>query len=343
MKKFTALIFAIILIVLSLAAGCANKVTQPLSRTEIWLDTPCTITIYDKVSVNILDKAFDALKNIHNKMNASSDTSEVSNINKNAGIGYIKVSDETFYVLKEAEKFSDLTHGKFDITVGPLVTLWGINTDHAKIPSPGEIKEKLALVNYKNVLLNEKDNSIMLKEKGMTIDLGGIAKGYAGDVTAEVLKKNGVKHAIINLGGNIITLGSKPDGTDWNIGVQNPDFTNSGASFGTVKVSNKAVVTSGIYERYFEKEGKIYHHIFDTATGYPVDNELSSVTIITDKSINGDTLAKAFCMGLKDGMGFIEGQKGVDAVFVTRSNEVYITKGLKNNFKISDSGFKLMN
>lgn len=343
MRKFNRSIFLVFLISLLILSGCSNKEQQPLSRTEIWLDTPCTITVYDKVSASILNKAFNALQDIHNKMNVNSDKSEVSNINRNAGTGYVKVSEETFHVLKEAEKFSELTKGKFDITVGPLVALWGINTGHERVPSPEEIKESLASVNYKNVILNESSNSVMLKNKGMAMDLGGIAKGYAGDVTAGILKQNGVKHAVINLGGNIMTIGSKPDGTDWNIGVQNPEFTENGQYMGILSVSNKAVVTSGIYERYFEKDGKIYHHIFDTVTGYPALNTLASVTIVTKQSINADAYAKAFCMGLKDGMAFVEGLKGVDAIFITKTKEVYITSGLKNNFIITDSSFKIMN
>jgi FAD:protein FMN transferase len=344
-KRHGILQIVIILTTLLIFVGCTKQnaePTEPLSRTEVWLDTPCKVTIYDNATEENLDKAFAALKSVHDKMNVNSEDSEVSKINKNAGIDYVKVSDETFYVISEAKKYSGITKGKFDISVGPLVKLWGINTDHERVPSEKEVKQNLALVNYNDILLNEKDKSVMLKNKGMSIDLGGIAKGYAADAIAKELKKNGVDHALINLGGNILTLGGKPDGTDWRVGVQNP-FSPRGDYLGIVAVTDKAIVTSGIYERFFEQDNKIYHHIFDTSTGYPVDNTLSSVTIITDDSINGDALAKAFTMGLEEGLKFVEGYEGIEGIFITKNQEVYVTSGLKDNFTITDSTFTLKN
>ena len=341
-KKIVLIITISLFTMQLLLTGCGSSAVKPISRTEIWLDTPCTITIYDKVSTSVLDKAFDTLKDIHNKMNVDSPNSEASQINKSAGRNYVKVSDNTFYVIEEAIKFSDLTKGKFDITIGPLVKLWGINTPSAHVPSADQIKEKLPLVNYKNILINEKDKSVKLKTAGMSIDLGGIAKGYAGDAVAKELRKNGVKHAFINLGGNVLTVGPKVDGSTWNVGIQNPT-TPRGDYFGIVSVADKAVVSSGIYERYFIKDGKIYHHIIDTSTGSPVDNNLASVTIVTSMSINGDALAKAFCMGIDNGLAFIEGIKGTEAIFVTRDKKVYVTKGIKKIFKITNSAFKLKN
>ncbi|MDD7795252.1 FAD:protein FMN transferase [Clostridium sp. 'White wine YQ'] len=326
--------------------SCSKKTAEPISKSEILLDTPCKVTIYDNVSSDVLDKAFDKLREIDKKMNAANEDSEISAVNNQAGKGYVKVSDNTFYVIKEGIKYGDLTSEKFDISIGPLVKLWHVNqrkeNDTEPLPTQEQINQAKSLVNYKNVLLKEDTKEVMLKEPGMSLDLGGIAKGYAGDAVAEVLKSNGVSHAIIDLGGNILTVGSKTDGTDWKIGVQNPN-NERGDYLGTIEVTNKAVVTSGIYERYFIKDGKKYHHILDTSTGYPVDNELASVSIITDKSIDGDALAKAFCFGVDNGLKFIESQKGIEAIFVTKDNKVYVTSGLKNNFKITDNNFKLMN
>jgi FAD:protein FMN transferase len=341
-KKIIVVSIAVILI-LSLVSGCSKKeAVEPVKKTVYALDTICNITIYDKASDAVFDKCFAALKDVENKMSVDIKNSEVSQINDNAGLKFVKVSDDTYYVIKNGASFGDLTNGKFDITVGPLVKLWGINTPRARIPAPIEIKTALPLINYKNVLFNDKDKSIMLKNKGMSLDLGGIAKGFSGDVVAKVLKENGIKHAIIDLGGNILTVGSKPDGSAWRVGVQNP-LSPRGDYLGIVSVKNKAVVTSGIYERFFIKNGKRYHHIMDTKTGYPVDNELASVSIVTDASINADALAKAFCMGVKAGLIFIEKQKGVEAIFVTKDSKVYITPGLKSIFRVTDSSFKLMN
>ena len=346
-RVFKGLILgAITLSLVGSLVSCSKKTAEPISKSEILLDTPCKVTIYDNVSNDVLDKAFDKLREIDKKMNAANEDSEISAINNQAGKGYVKVSDNTFYVIKEGIKYGDLTKEKFDISVGPLVKLWHVNqrkeNDTEPLPTQEQINQAKSLVNYKNVLLKEDTKEVMLKEPGMSLDLGGIAKGYAGDAVAEVLKSNGVSHAIIDLGGNILTVGSKTDGADWKIGVQNPN-NERGDYLGTIEVSNKAVVTSGIYERYFIKDGKKYHHILDTSTGYPVDNELASVSIITDKSIDGDALAKAFCFGVDNGLKFIESQKGIEAIFVTKDNKVYVTPGLKNNFKITDNNFKLMN
>lgn len=325
-----------------LFSSCAKKDVEPITRSGFALDTICKITIYDEASEKVLDNCFAKLKEIENKMSVDIKTSELSAINNNAGIKPVKVSEETYHVISSGKQFSSLTGGKFDITVGPLVKLWGINTPHARIPAPSEIKAALPLINYKNIILNDKNKTIMLKNKGMSLDLGGIAKGYSGDAVEQVLKDSGVKHAIIDLGGNILTVGSKVDGSDWRVGVQNP-IQPRGDYLGIVEVNDKAVVTSGIYERFFMKNGKRYHHIMDTKTGYPVDNELASVSIVTDLSMNADALAKAFCMGVKKGLAFIEKQKGVEAIFVTRDSKVYITPGLKNKFTITDPSFTLMN
>lgn len=340
--KKISISLSILIIIAVFVIGCAKETVEPITKTAFALDTVCTITIYDKSSEKVLDDCFARLKVIESKMSVDIKSSEVSMINKMAGIKPVKVSDETYYVISNGKKFSDLTSGKFDITVGPLVKLWGINTPLARVPAPSEIKAALPLVNYKNIILNNKDKSIMLLKKGMSLDLGGIAKGYSGDAVEQVLKNNGIKHAIIDLGGNVLTIGSKPDGSKWRVGVQNPLLAR-GDYLGIVNVSEKAVVTSGIYERFFIKNGKRYHHIMDTKTGYPVDNELASVSIITDLSMNADALAKAFCFGVKGGLSFIEKQKGVEAIFVTRDSKVYVTPGIKNSFQITDPKFELMN
>lgn len=341
-RKRLFLVIIIALFIGNFIIGCAKKNVKPISKTEFALDTVCTITIYDKSSEKVLDECFAKLKEIESKMSVDIKTSEVSAINNMAGIKPVKVSNETYYVISTGKKFSKLSNGKFDITVGPLVKLWGINTPHARIPTPLEIKAALPLINYQNVILNDKDKSIMLRHMGMSLDLGGIAKGYSGDAVEQVLKDNGVKHAIIDLGGNILTIGSRPDGSDWRVGIQNP-LSSRGDYLGIANVTQKTVVTSGINERYFIKNGRRYHHIMDTKTGYPVDNELASVSIITDISINGDALSKAFCFGVKNGLAFIKKQKGVEAIFITRDSKIYITPGLKKSFIIVDKSFKLMN
>lgn len=328
----------------SLLYGCkATQNEEPKEKTETVLGTVCTIKLYDHITDSTFDKVFKRLEDIERKMTINKEDSEIIEVNNAAGVNYVKVSDDTFDVIKKGLYYSKL-YDKFDITIGPIVKLWNISFDNAanaKIPSDNEIKEKLKLVNHENVLLDETNKKVMLKEKGMMIDLGGIAKGYAADEAVKILKDNGVQHAIVNLGGNVMTLGGRPDGSPWIIAVQHP-FTSRGESVGTVRVTDKTVVTSGIYERYIKSGDKIYHHIIDTATGYPVDNNLLSVTIITDKSVNGDGLSKIFALGIEKGEEFLKSMKGVDAIFITKDNKIYITPGLKDNFQLTDNNFQLI-
>jgi FAD:protein FMN transferase len=340
LKKHMCLITAFITIISLFLSGCSNKAEEPVSKTETILGTVCTIKIYDHISESTFEKVFNRLKEIEDKMSVNKESSEVININNASGVDYVKVSKDTFEVIEKGVYFSSL-YNKFDITIGPIVKLWNIGFDNVRIPEDKEIKNKLPLVNYKNVLLNKVDNKVMLKEKGMMIDLGGIAKGYAADEAVRVLKENSVEHAIVNLGGNVMTLGGRPDGSQWTIGIQHP-FTNRGNYVGTVKVADKTVVTSGIYERYIKEGDKIYHHIIDKATGYPVDNNLLSVTIITDKSVSGDGYSKIFALGLEKGLEYANTLKDIDAIFITKDNKIYITQGLKDNFELTDTSFKLV-
>jgi len=260
----------VLIILIAIFSACKNtgdNAEKPITKTKVALDTVCSITTYGNTDDKVFDECFNKIDEIEKKMSVHIAESEVTAINKNAGIKPVKVSEETYNVIRTGKKYSEITAGKFDITVGPLVKLWGINTPDEKIPSEEGIKSTIPLVNYQNIILNDKEKSVLLKEKGMALDLGGIAKGYSGDAVAEILRRHHVKHAIVNLGGNLVVIGSKPDGTDWNVGIQTP-FKSNGDYLGVLNVSDKAVVTSGIYQRYFKKNGKIYHHIMDTSTGY---------------------------------------------------------------------------
>ncbi len=263
----------------------------------------------------------DKISDIENKMSLNISTSEINKINKNAGIAPVKVSKNTFDVVKASLIYSEKTKGSFDITVEPLVSIWGIGTDKARIPSKDEINNALKLINYKDVVTNEKESTIMLKRKGQAIDLGAIAKGYTADELKKVLLNYNVSSAFLNLGGNIYVLGNKPDKTPWKIGVQNP-LEPRGDYLGIVSVSDKSVVTSGNYERFFERNGKRYHHIFDTKTGYPAEKGLISVSIISDKSIDGDALSTSvYTLGLDEGKKLIEKPKGCRSRIVTEDKK----------------------
>lgn len=328
-------------------SGCKKEtkiLKEPLEKTDFFLGTVCTIKIYDDVDSAVLDKAFERLKQIENKMTINAEGSEVDEVNNNSGIKPVKVSDDVYYVIKTGKEFGKVSEGLFDITIGPIVKLWNIGTDYARVPEDYEIKEKLPLVNYEDIELNDSEKTVFLKKKGMMIDLGGIAKGYAADEVCRILKENGVEHAIINLGGNVLAMGENPiKNRDWNIGIQNP-YSIRGDYFAIVPIKNKTVVSSGVYERYFEANGKRYHHILDTKTGYPVENDLVATTIITDKSIVGDALSTTiFAAGIEKGLEIVNSMEGVEAIFITKDKKVYITDGLKGKITITNEEYKLVN
>jgi FAD:protein FMN transferase len=271
-------------------------------------------------------------------MSVNAPGSEIDEVNAEAGAKPVGVTPDVFSVMKRALALAGLSGGLFDPTVGPLVKLWGINTDHARIPSPVEIAAARKLIDWRAVALDESAGTIYLKRPGMQIDLGGVAKGYAADEVVGILSAHGVRSALIDLGGNIFAMGSKTDGSPWRIGVQNPDSPR-GTYFGIATVVNKTLVTSGIYERFFIKDGKRYHHIMDTRTGSPVDNGLESVTVITDRSFDADGVTLSlFAMG--PALGLETGARlGVDVIMVSADHRVYATAGARRIFTITDPQF----
>lgn len=345
MKQIVKRIIAILMVVfisLSLTA-CGNN-NQQYTRTDFMMDTVMQVTAYGKNAKKAVDESMEKLKEIDNLMSSQKNGSDVEKINENAGKKYVKVNPETFYVIKTALKYGKISGGNFDITIAPLANLWGIGTNHARVPSESQIKEAMKYINYRDVLLNAKDYEVKLKKQGMAIDLGGIAKGYAADEIENIMKKNGIKHALINLGGSSVYMyGSKPDGSNWNIGIQDP-FGDKGKYFAIVSGKDMLIDTSGNYERYFIQNGKRYHHILNPFTGYPAESGVVSTTIVSTniKSIDADALSTiTFILGVEKGMKLIESMPGVDAIFVTPDYKVYATSGLKGKLKITDSRFKL--
>lgn len=343
-KILTFFLLSTVVVVMS---GCSYSKTSassdPLSETNFYMGTVMTISLYDKKDPEIIKKAFDRIKQIESEVSINEEKTEVDKVNEAAGKNEVVVGNDTYSIVKNGLYYSEKSGGSFDITIGPIVKLWSIGLPEAKVPTQAEIDEKLKLVGYKDLVVNDEKKSVYLKRKGMIIDLGGIAKGYTADEVKKVLNENGVNSAIIDLGGNILTIGKKPDGSMWRVGIQDP-FSSRGQIIGTIEVENKSVVTSGIYERYIEKDGKKYHHILSPFNGYPFDNEIAGVTIISDKSVDGDGLSTSvFSKGLKGGLDFIENFKGVEAIFVTKNKEVYVTSGIKDIFKLTNGEFKLMN
>lgn len=343
-KKFT---FLFIISFILLITGCSNGGTSPnsddpVSENSFYLGTIINISIYDDVPEGIFENLFAKIEDIEHKMSLNIEDSEINKVNNNAGKKFVEVSTDTYNVIEKGKYYSNLTSGHFDITIGPVVGLWKIGTENAKVPQENEIENTLRFVDYENVILDKENNSVKLKEENMVLDLGGIAKGYAADELAKILDENNVNHAIVNLGGNILAIGSKPDGSPWKIGIQNP-YEPRGKHIAIANVEDKTVVSSGVYERNFEENGKLYHHILDPFTGYPVENNIQGVTIIADKSFDADGLSTGvFALGIEEGMKLVEKTKGIDALFITDEKEIYISSGIKDSVNITNDEFKLI-
>ena len=303
------------------------------------MGTIVQLKVYGGNAEKATAKAVESISDIENKMSTNIETSEITKLNEKAGVSGQKLSEDTYFVIKEAVKYSKLTEGDFDTTIEPIVKLWGIGTDKERVPSKSEIREKLKLVNYKDIILDSKNSTVKLRRTSQAIDLGGIAKGYTADEIKKVLINNNIHSALINLGGNVYAVGKKTDGTNWNIGIQNP-LNTRGKYLGAISVADKSVVTSGNYERYFIVDGKRYHHIFNPKDGYPSENGIISTTIVSDKSIDGDVLSTStYVMGVTKGLKLIESIKGVEAIFITSDKKVYVTSGLKDSFNLTDKEF----
>lgn len=306
--------------------------TDPETKTEFIFGTTCSITLYSEYSQDTFTQVFSRVREIENKMSVTIESSEVSEINRMAGVNAVTVTSETFNLITTALGIAEETEGALDITVGPLVSEWGIGSENAHVPPKHKIEKLLEHVDYRKVVLDADNQTVFLPEKGMRIDLGAIAKGYAGDQAVMFLRKSGVKSGIIDFGGNIIVFGTKQTKEPWKVGIQQPD-SNRGSYFGILGLAEGAVVSSGTYERYFMKDGIRFHHIIDPSTGFPVRNNVDSVTIVAGSGTSADGYSTAvFVLGLERGIQFVENKTDLEAVFVTNEKNVYLTKGLKDSF-----------
>ena len=331
MKKHIFLPFLFTLIFLPFLScalflnGCGRQ-AEPLSRTGFYFDTVVTITLYDKQEEALLDQCFSMAQSYENMFSKTVENSDIWNINHGNGQP-VSVSDNTLALLRAALSYARLTDGKIDPTIGPVTQLWDFSaSSDGLIPSRETLAEALSHVGYENILID--GNQVCLSDPQAQIDLGFIAKGYIADRMKDYLLSQGVKSATINLGGNVLAIGSRPDGSPFRIGIQKP-FAPEGTVALALPVSDLSVVSSGIYERYFEKNGIIYHHILDTKTGYPVQNNLLEVTILSQSSMDGDALSTTcFLLGSEDGMALIESLENTEAVFLMSDGSVRTSSGL---------------
>jgi thiamine biosynthesis lipoprotein len=327
------------LCLLIFAASCTQQVS---SQAEFVLCTVCSVTLYNNKNKqeNVYHNVFTRLREIENLMSVNISTSDVSRINAAAGITSVQVHEDVFNVIERAVFFAELSDGAFDPTIGPLVSLWGINSDHPEVPPYEAIRRTVPLINWRLIELDKQTNSVFLKRQFMALDLGAIAKGYAADTAAAIIKNAGIKRAVIDLGGNVVIIGEKKDASPWRIGIQKPN-AQRGEYIGIIHVPKEAtVVTSGVYERFFELQGIRYHHIFSPSSGYPVYNGLVSVTIITSDSMDADALSTAvFVLGYEKGEMLINNLPDVSAIFIFEDNSVRVTSGIE--FTLTDKSFQL--
>ncbi len=319
--------------------SCAAASPRELSRSDFVLGTACTLRLVGGGSEKLLDEAFARLRAIEDELSVNKPGSRIDAVNAAAGIAPVAVGPDAMKILKRDLDLSAWSDGAFDPSVGPLVKLWGIGTDHARLPRPEEIAAAKALVGWKDIVLDEAKGTVFLRRKGMALDLGSTSKGFAADEVAALIRAAGVKGAVIDLGGNVYVVGSRPDGKKWRIGLQDPFSAERGAYLGVASLADKTMVTSGVYERFFFENGKRYHHILDTKTGYPVDNGLMSVTVVTPKSFDADGFTTTvFALGRARGMA-LAAEKGLDVIVVDKDKKVYMSPGVSSYFEISDKSF----
>lgn len=297
-------------IILTLFAGLFYQSVlkdKGFERTEFMFDTQCTVTAYGKDAKAATEAVFDRLSEIHNVTNSFSEDSQVSKINSAAAGEEIEVCEDMGKILSVAFTIRDASGGAFDVSIAPVVSLWNFSGG-GRVPQNSEIKDALAKTGKDKILFDRERQIVTKTVDSAKIDLGGAAKGYAGDIAVEVLKEFNVSGAVVDLGGNITVLGTNPRTKDgkWRIGMQKP-YSPTGEFDEVVEVESGAVVTSGTYQRYFERDGREYHHIIDPYTGYPAQKEYSSVTVVAESGLYADCLATAcFVLGEDKGQALAE-------------------------------------
>ena len=309
----------------------------PVSKTDFCLDTSCTVTIYDDMkkadAEQIIEDSFALMRDYERMLSKTISTSDVAEINSSEG-KWTEVSDETIEVIRMANMIAYESGGVFDITIGKVTELWDFKSEAPQVPAGEDISDALGHVDYKRITTG--GGKVLVSDPEAEIDLGGVAKGYIADKTVAFLEEKGIKSAVVNLGGNVVVIGEKDEDTPWTVGIERP-FTDRKELIGTVEVTDATVVTSGIYERNFEADGKIYHHILDPETGYPAQTDLEAVTIIAKKGNSGfcDAVSTAcLILGKDKAIEFIRQlqtnypDRGIEAAFIDNNGDLVQTDGM---------------
>lgn len=327
----------IILIIIGYAiynvAGQQNL--QRFSKTELLLDTVFEVAVFveDQAEGNrLLRESFSEVRTLERSLSRFIRNSDVDRVNREAGRAPVEVDPATYYVIERSLYFSELSGGKFDITIAPLLELWGFGTGEEKVPSTEEIQGLLGSVDYQKIVLDREGQAVFLPGEDMSIDLGGIAKGYIVDRIVQYLESQGVSRAFVNAGGDIRTLGVRPDGNPWRIGIRDPQQRDNIVA--VVPVSDTAIVTSGDYERFIQVDGVRYHHILDPGTGMPA-GEVASVSIVAPDCLTADVLSTAvFVLGPREGLELLENIPDAEGVIIDNLKKIHVTSGLEDIIEI---------
>ena len=327
-KKLAAILLVGVL------TGCsapAEEMQQPVERSLFAMNTYMTFTAYGEDAQAALQEAEECIQQVEGLWSVTDKDSEIYQANHSGGQP-VTVSEETAEIISFALEMAQRTGGALDPTIYPVLTAWGFTTDSKQVPSQQQIAQLLEQVGYDRIQLNGSELTV---PDGMELDLGAVGKGYTADLVTEILRRHGVSSALISLGGNIQAIGSRPDGSDWRLGIRAP--WESG-NLGVLTVSDAAVVTSGGYENYFDDEqGNIYWHILDPSTGYPADSGLQSVTIVGREGKMCDALSTAlFVMGAQSAEQYWRENGGFEMLLVTDSGEILITEGIAENFTLNE-------
>lgn len=313
------------------------------SYTAVLMGSPILLKLFD-YNEKLASQVFGLIKNFEDIFTVNRTESEVMDINHAAGNHPVIVSQPVYDLIKVGKQASLIKNSAFNLAIGPLVKLWKIGFKGDKVPPADQIQEALKKTNPNQIIIDDHLMSVFLAQDGMEIDLGAIAKGYIADRVRDFLHKEMITHGLINLGGNILALQS-PNGF-WSVGLKKPfskhkqEGENADEFVGTIEIANMSVVTSGIYERYFEQDGHLYHHLLDPHTGYPIDNELESVTIISKNSIDGDIWSTLiFGMGLRKGYLVASKKPDLEAIFLTKRKEIFITSTEQFKFNLLDQNY----
>lgn len=329
-KSFFPLIFtASFLLVISLTScGFFNeKTAEKFTKTDFLLDTVVSVTVYSEADSQAIDECLSLCAEYEKLFSRTDPESELYALN---AAGSMSVSDELLELITTALYYCELSGGRFDISMGAVSDMYGFSSSSPSLPPAEDIEEKLSHTGYEKIIID--GSTVTLTDPEAVIDLGAIAKGYIADRLGELLTEKGVESAIIDLGGNILCLGSKPDGSDFTVGIQYP-YRSSSTTITAASLSSMSVVTSGVYQRYFEENGATYHHILDPETGYSINNGLISVSILSEKSVDCDALSTTvFALGLEEGMELVDSLEGVWAVFITEDMQVHYSEGFDEQF-----------